>query len=72
MIRHPKRTNLGLCRCKMTYYVILVSGVPEAVTTMWDRAKSYQRELESKNRTATILPCIPLERLSGEPEQDDK
>lgn len=56
----------------MIYYVVLVSGIPEAVTTLLSRAQAYRRELESKNRPAIIVPCAPLESLSEEGKEPDE
>lgn len=39
------------------YYVILVDGTPEQVTTIWARAKQAADELTTKNREAKIIPC---------------
>lgn len=51
------------------YFVVLVDGVPEAVTTIWDRADLYARELTTKNRSAVIVPCqaIPTQEQDSNP-----
>lgn len=42
------------------YYVIVVNGVPEAVTTLYSRALGYARELETRNRSARIVPTAEI------------
>lgn len=55
-----------------TYYVVLVNGVPEAVTTHWARAKQAADELGSVNREARIVPCVEaLPFLDVEETPDD-
>lgn len=43
-----------------TYYVILVNGVPEQVTTYWAMAKQAAAQLESKSREVRIVPCVSV------------
>lgn len=38
------------------YYVILVDGVPQAVTSLYDRAQMYSRELSTASREAVVIP----------------
>lgn len=42
------------------YYVIVVNGVPEAVTTLFSRAQGYARELDTRNRSARIVPTAEI------------
>lgn len=49
-----------------TYYVILVNGVPEQVTTYWHMAKQAADQLTSRDREARIVPCVPVQ---GENEE---
>ncbi len=42
-----------------TYYVIVVNGVPEQVTTLWSAAKAAADQLTSRHREARIVPCVP-------------
>ena len=43
----------------MTYYVVLVNGVPMEVTQHFWRAEKAQKELSSATREATIIPVEP-------------
>ena len=43
----------------MTYYVVLLDGVPLDVTTIWSRAVKSKEELTVPGKDAIILPCEP-------------
>lgn len=54
----------------MTYYVVLLDGVPLDVTTVWSRAVKSKEELTVPGKDAIILPCEPREVGDFEEEQD--
>lgn len=43
----------------MTYYVVMVNGVPMEVTQHFWRAEKAQKELSSPTREAYIMPVEP-------------
>lgn len=45
----------------VTYYVVLLNGIPMDVTTIPAKAVQSQKELSVPGKDATIVPCIPLE-----------
>lgn len=45
----------------LTYYVVLLDGVPVDVTTYWARAVKSKEELTVPGKDAIILPCVPRE-----------
>jgi len=53
----------------MTYYVVLLDGVPMDVTTVWSRAVKSKEELTVPGRDAIILPCEP--RAGDFEEEED-
>lgn len=54
----------------MTYYVVLLDGVPLDVTTVWSRAVKSKEELTVPGKDAIILPCEPRAVGDFEEEQD--
>lgn len=55
-----------------TYYVLLVNGVPEQVTTYWAMAKQAAQQLESANREVRIVPCVGVLPQEAVPEEIDE
>lgn len=49
-----------------TYYVIVVNGIPEQVTTNWNRAKQAADELTTRTREARIVPCVEAQEKECE------
>ena len=43
------------------YYVVLVDGVPEAVSTLFSIADQKVKELGTVNRNAVIIPTISID-----------
>lgn len=42
------------------YYVIVSNGLPADVTTDFGMANLRRKELDSKDRPAVIIPCMPI------------
>jgi hypothetical protein len=54
------------------YYVILVNGVPEQVTTHFQRAQQAANELTSRYREARIVMCREVSEFeTEEPTEPD-
>jgi hypothetical protein len=49
-----------MLKTNMTYYVVVVDGVPLDVSQNYAKALQSMRELETKNRVAVVIPCIPM------------
>ena len=43
------------------YYIVLVDGIPEAVSTMWSVADQRCKELSTAHRHAMILPTYGID-----------
>lgn len=54
---------------KNVYFVVLVDGVPEAVSADLGRASQVMRELSSRNRVTTVVPCAAI---AGEAQDFDE
>lgn len=48
-------------RTSTTYYVVVVDGMPQAVSTIAALANSWAKELGSKNRAAMVVPAISVD-----------